>query len=952
VSKFNLSFRGEILPGYKPEQVKPLFAKLFAIDDPQRVEMFFSGKPVNLRRNLDRKEAADLFRKLHDIGLLSELVKASEEVQPASIIKSPEPETASESCQKANPRGMDHDILQRAAGRIDQSWAVSSRKPRPTNKPREIDQTGQIADRSVAETNIEVRAREEEATEKTRIAEQAKAVAESATAAAAEHARIAEQEACRKKAQSRETAAKAKHIANEEQATRQAKQAEAIIKTAAVKYAAINDASRRKAAAEEAERLALEEEAKYLAAAAAARNRAREERLKAEAAARMAAQEQSGSTDFSDLQELDIEREDATSISPAAAEPRTSSYDVDHPPITKGMPSTEAKVKSVATAKALSKRLRTRFEVPMHVNINNGTGPSDPTIKTHRPSQPGAPNLFSILPFKNSTAVRERAKQSQTYYLGGMAAAVLAVIALIALSIRFAAEPAPTLLTGPDSIAASPAGLLLLLINDRALSHDRSGVAVEKTLLPAVPDSSARQPLQFVNEEHYMLAAELTDLKGDQVVSQLLRCNITENSCAPALTDNPDEAVAGVIAHALDGALYIANHRDELLRKYSAAGKLLAEVSATIPVATTLRLEDGLIYMNSSQGPAISVFRPDSSSFGTQLDEILILTPVAADAMFSKVRDFIKLSGFWWVIMENVESGQARVFQFDSQWEYTREIEMAEGFNPQQLLSWGEKILLRDKQQSVIPRFNSNGEAEVPFKSESLAALILEQQAKASANNMLWQITLAMITAITIFSCIFAYTHKIRSVIYKPGNTRDAASIEDYTEVLTWLDPAKNRRSRFIQGGVLYLLGCIGAGVVAIGLGVSSRELIAVVIALSGPVIGIILLYRSSIGNIGHSGETLALVDQNKLYHIGRGPQIHYRNRFLIVGDVVVYIGASLLPTFERRQLQQLIPLAEAGIKVDRKAVWIKLMQARHPLALGALASLLCLLTAIVLVLL
>ncbi|MEH6610070.1 MAG: hypothetical protein V7696_11950 [Halioglobus sp.] len=1284
MSKFNLSFRGEILPGYKPEQVKSRFAKLFAIDDPQRVEMFFSGNPVNLRRNLDRKEAADLFRKLHDIGLSSELVKVDEDGTAAAAVEHPatEAEAATETPSKTTPRGMDHNILQRAAGRVDQSWAVSSRKPMPANKSREGVKTEQIASRSVADTNSELRAREEAAAaEQTRIAEQEatrrKAGAEAAKAAAAEQARIAEQETARKKAegelakaaaaeqariaeqeaarrkavaqatiaaaeqkriaeqeaarkraeadaakaaaaeqariaeqdaarkraeadaakvaaaeqariaeqeairrkaeaeaakaaaakqariaeqeaarrkaeaeaaqvvaaeeqriaeqdaarrkaeaaqaivveeqriadqdaalrkakaeaaiaaaeqariaeqlaarkqaeaqaaeataaearriakedaarkkaeadaakaaaaqakriakedaarkkaeadaakavaaearrvareevarskaQAKELAAEAKRIAKDEAARkkteenalrkaaaeakrsaleeaagkkaeedairraatetarilekeaaqkrdeeevaklavveakrlaaeqaeretakviRQAEQEEAIKKADSAKQTAMNEAARRLAAAEEGERLALAEEAKYLAAAEAARTRARAEHLKAEAAARMAAQEQSGTTDLF---------EDPT------------------PPVAESTPPIEARAKSVAPPKALPKRLRTRIEVPTRVKIDSSAGPGDPGIKARRPSQPGAPNLFSILPFRNSTAVRERAQRSQTCYIGGLAASLLAVIALIALSLRFAAAPTPILLAGPDSIVASPAGQLLLLVNDHALSHDRSGVVVEEIILPAVPDSSARQPLQFISEEQYMLAAELTDLESEGTASQLLRCDMPENSCAPLLTDNPNEAVAGVIAHTLDGALYIANHRDDLLRKYSAEGKLLAEVSAAIPVVATLRLEDGLIYMNSSQGPAISVFRPDSTNFGTQLDEILLLTPVAEAAKFSKVRDFVRLSGFWWVILENVESGQARVFQFDSQWGYIREIEMAEGFNPQQLLSWGEKILIRDEQQSVIPRFNSTGEAEVSFESESLAALILEEQANAYTSNILWRISLALITAMAIFSCIFAYTHKIRSLVYKPGSTRGAEPIEDYTADITWLDPARNRRSRFLQLGILYLLGCIGAGAVAVGLGVSTRELFAVMIVLSGPIIGIILLYRSSTGNIGHSGETLVLVDHNKLYHIGRGPQIHYRNRFLIVGDVVVYIGASLLPTFDRIQLQQLIPLAEAGIKVDRKAVWIKLIQARHPLAMGTLVSLLCLSTAIVLLLL
>ena len=75
MNKFNLTFWGEILPGKDPQQVKLHFAKLFGIDDPERLDHFFSGETITLRRNLDRKVAGEYFHKLHKLGVTAELVK-------------------------------------------------------------------------------------------------------------------------------------------------------------------------------------------------------------------------------------------------------------------------------------------------------------------------------------------------------------------------------------------------------------------------------------------------------------------------------------------------------------------------------------------------------------------------------------------------------------------------------------------------------------------------------------------------------------------------------------------------------------------------------------------------------------------------------------------------------------------------------------------------------------
>jgi hypothetical protein len=122
---------------------------------------------------------------------------------------------------------------------------------------------------------------------------------------------------------------------------------------------------------------------------------------------------------------------------------------------------------------------------------------------------------------------------------------------------------------------------------------------------------------------------------------------------------------------------------------------------------------------------------------------------------------------------------------------------------------------------------------------------------------------------------------------------------------------------------------------------VAPIQLAAALIALSGPAIALLLLGRSSVGHIGILQEQLLLVDHTGMYHLGGGPRVQYRGPFLLLDDVVVFTGTRLLPAFSSKQAAcEVTPLAEAGIKVDRKTVTVKLLQSRHPLAQGAVAVL------------
>lgn len=521
----------------------------------------------------------------------------------------------------------------------------------------------------------------------------------------------------------------------------------------------------------------------------------------------------------------------------------------------------------------------------------------------------------------------------------GLGIALAMAIVLIALSVRFSAQAPTQILSGPDALASNENGDLLLVAGDHAMLHDRSGVGagtVAITPLPLFPDSGV---LLLTGPDKLLITSGGTDTSPERV---LLRCWFNESDCEPVLTDNPAEWVSSAAVHLRSGTTYVANARDGLLRKYDSEGALVAESSQEIIQTPVLRLQDGLLFLNSNMGPAISVFRPDDGSFGRQLDEILLMPPPAIETDQTRVSDFVQLGRGWWVTLENPDDNDRGVYRYDSQWNYQGQLPLPKGFMPEQLLAWGNKLLIRDSSQTEILRFTAEGQAEVPFLSAQLSDLIDQQKRSADRTSMMQRLSLASLAAIVLCALLFAYVHRVRSMVYKGGATRGADPLEDHADDLDWLEPESSRRSRFMQLGALYFCGSAGAVIVAMGLAINANQLTALLLVLLGPAVTMVLLFRSPIGHIGFSGDLVALVDHNNLYQMGRESQIHYRARYLIIDDVVVFTGASLMPSFNRAQVKALQPLAEAGVKVERKAVWIKLLQARHPIALGAILTLAC----------
>ena len=127
---FDLTFKGTVLPEHDPRHVKARFAQLFCIEDLSVVEELFSGETIILRSDLDRKSAAEYFRKITQLGGEAELIESAEQhAAPGQLTVKLEQDTASTPRiirEKTSGYGMDREILIRRKGEVDQSWPVSS----------------------------------------------------------------------------------------------------------------------------------------------------------------------------------------------------------------------------------------------------------------------------------------------------------------------------------------------------------------------------------------------------------------------------------------------------------------------------------------------------------------------------------------------------------------------------------------------------------------------------------------------------------------------------------------------------------------------------------------------------------------------------------------------------------------------------------------------------------
>jgi hypothetical protein len=957
VNRFNLTFSGEILAGQDPAQVKLRFGKMFAIDDPIKLERCFSGQSVILRRNLERKAAAQYYHELHLLGVVAALVKVTTGDAVEIVARAPQPPTQKipvDSTATSNQPDSKPATPQPHFGAIEQTWAVSSsalkRSPQAKNSrtaaKASLQKTSRAkaalaeadaARREALAVEAKRKAAEEITLKEIERAKNKRREAQKAMEAARHKAQLKEKErqeaedAARQRAEleeiKRQEAEKAVRIKAERAARIKAealsRQADAQRKSAERLRAAVEDLAALQALRREEKRNAADTKAQQKEL------KAQQSRQQADQAARLEAEQ---------LRLEALERQEQANRGDAQQE-------------TVAQQKAAAELAQQTAPKPVKARVKTSLDLPQRKKDQaSHTGAPAPS---QRKRQVGEPNLYQLHPFRNTGGVRARAQQAQQRVRRGYTVGAIALAALLMAGWSFSQRPADPITTGADAIAIAPQSGPLLLAGDSLLFHDRGGNSTNEVTLGTLGLRDLEAPLAFDGTAVLFALGQLTgdraNLAGGDA-PQLLRCELALSTCQHFSPDLKETSIAAFVINPLDGSLLLADRSAGQLLKTNREGKILARASVAIADHPVLRLHGGLLLMNSAEGQAISVLRYEDNAFGQQLDEILLLPPTAETTELTRVGDFLWSGDSWWVSLYSPESGSIGLYRFDGDWNYLDPVVLPLNTGPLQLVSWREKTLVNNPGNLSIQRFNAQGTVEAPLVSTQLQALIAGQQRSANITNLAWRAGLLLCALGVVSGFGFGYLQSLRRRVYKPCRERGAEPIDAYADALHWIDPVQNRTERLRRSSFSYGLLVLAALLVAVGQSVTVWQLAALLIALSGPAIALLLLSRFPVGHIGILEDKLLLADHTGMYHLAAGSSIQYRGPFLLIDDVAVFTGSLFLPAFSSPQVQTLVrPLATGGVKVDRNTVLVKLLQCRHPLAQGVIAMMAAVIAAVIL---
>lgn len=535
------------------------------------------------------------------------------------------------------------------------------------------------------------------------------------------------------------------------------------------------------------------------------------------------------------------------------------------------------------------------------------------------------PNLYALVSPVDDPRRVARARQIAGAALAfalGMAATLLL---LLAVYWRLPDQPPlPTL----SAVGIGSGGELWVATDTRLIPHTRAGVPGDARLLADLGIAGRVTALAPVDGDSLWLLAETA-----QDSRTLFHCELA-SSCS-AHGSGP---LRGLLWLPRTRQLVLA--RDGRLDLLDEQASPLAAGAVSVADAPRMLAHEGLLLINSSQGPAISVLRPEIAYFGTQLDELLLLPEEALQDELDRTGPFARAGEGWWALLHNAGGEQSRIYRFDDHWRPLQPVTLPGDSQVDDLLAWGRHVLVADFSSDVLLRFSAEGEPLAPLPVSALQAERQTGLDRAARQRLLWRFCLASLALLCVAALLIGIWQRLRAGIFARLCPTDDSPLRD-PERMLWLAPDTRRLTRLLQLTTLLGVLAIAGIALVIALQGSTATLAGVLLMLAGPSLGLWLLARAPLGMLALHGSQLVLVDHRGCYRQAPARQACWNSGFIALGDLLICTGSPLLPMLDTDAThRELGLLLSQSPRLPPATAAVLLLDARHPLGIAGLLTL------------
>jgi hypothetical protein len=521
-------------------------------------------------------------------------------------------------------------------------------------------------------------------------------------------------------------------------------------------------------------------------------------------------------------------------------------------------------------------------------------------------------------------------------------------MALLLVSLRFWSVAQLDAPRGLGPIAVDAKQNLLIQVGDKWLLHNRAGVA-QQTLSLASFDLGNPAAIAFLETGELLVADASAGTPSGYWLKRLgfsngtshklMRCQLESNTCK-LLKSYPD-----TIVFALDtrnSAIHVAHGAAKVLEKLSLDGELIASSPLELNAAAQLVLQEGLLYLTQVEQGMVWILKPDTTDYGRVLDEVTLRLPESSDmATFTPVA-LTRFEQHWWLALQSVDGSRSSLYQFNHRWRYVQSPPLPPRSHPDLLIPWGQKILVGDETRRRVYRFGTDAQGERDFRSESMEEFLGEENAEISLSKG-FRAAIVIGLLIAVFGLlVLAFLQGLRDKLYVPPIDAEEVGFDINDADIEWLEPASDVTVRLQRLGLGVVAVIILALLTAFVVQLSLWNMTAIALLLIGLGVYYYSLLRSSRCHLGARNDQLILVDHTNTYRVGRDSKIQYFTNYVMIDDVIIYLGNGLVRYFAQLPLtEKFQPLVNRGIKIDRATLQLKLLLTQHPLLFGRIALLL-----------